>query len=72
MAENTVVPPLYGQNGGKKRWFLSIIFTPIIIYTYYIDFARPITQIVFHMKCNQIQFSYYVDGSFCSILFYSV
>ena len=23
----------------------------------YIDFARPITQIVFHLKCNQIQFS---------------
>ena len=38
----------------------------------YIDFARLITQIVFHMKCNQIQLSYYVDGSFCSILIYSV
>ena len=23
----------------------------------------------FHMKCNQIQFSYHKDGSFCSILF---
>ena len=31
----------------------------------YIDFARPITQIVFHMKCNQIQFSYHMDGIFC-------
>ena len=31
-----------------------------------------ITQIVFHMKCNQIQFSYFMDGIFCSILFYSV
>ena len=43
----------------------------IIIYTY-IDFARPITQIVFHVKCNQIQFSCYMDGIFCSILFHSV
>ena len=44
----------------------------IIIRTY-IDFAIPIiSQIVFHMKCNQIQFSYYMDGIFCSILFYSV
>ena len=34
------------------------------------DFARLITQKVFHMKCNQIQFSYYMDGSFCSILIY--
>ena len=38
----------------------------------YIDFARLITRIVFHMKCNHIQLSYYVDGSFCSILSYSV
>ena len=38
----------------------------------YIDFARLITQTVFHMKCNQIQLSYYLDGSFWSILFYSV
>ena len=29
------------------------------------NFARPITQqIGLHMKCNQIQFSYYMDGSF--------
>ena len=27
---------------------------------------------LFHIKCNQIQFSHYMDGSFCSILFYSV
>ena len=24
-----------------------------------------INQVVFHMKCNQIQLSYYVEGSFC-------
>ena len=42
-----------------------------IIYAY-IDFPRPITWIVFHMKRNQIQFSYYMDGIFCSISFYSV
>ena len=35
-----------------------------------IDFARTIiTQIVFHMKCKQIQFSYYIDDIFCSIFF---
>ena len=43
----------------------------IIIRTY-IDFARPITHNVFHMKCNQIQFSSHLDGIFCSILFHSV
>ena len=30
------------------------------------------TQIVFHMERNQIQLSIYMDGIFCSILFYSV
>ena len=39
----------------------------------YIDFARLITQIVLHMKCNQIQLSYYfveaVFAQFCFILF---
>ena len=41
----------------------------VLHYHTYIDFARPITQIVLLMKCNQIQFSYYMDGIFCSILF---
>ena len=37
------------------------------------DFARPIiTQIVFHVICNQIQFSCCMDSIFCSILFYYV
>ena len=30
------------------------------------------STIVFHVKCNQIQSSYYMDDIFCSILFYSV
>ena len=51
---------------GVPRTCRSWVFT---LYTY-IDFARLITQKVFHTKCNQIQFSYYVDGSFFSILFY--
>ena len=45
---------------------------PVVFTLSYIDFPRPITQIVFRMKCNQIQFSYYMDGIFCSILFHSV
>ena len=54
---------------GVPRTCSSWVFTSS--YTY-IDFARLITQIVFYMKCIQIQFSLYVGGSFCSILFYSV
>ena len=34
----------------------------------YIDFVRLITQILFHVKCYHIIFSYYMDGSFRSIL----
>ena len=34
-----------------------VVFT--LSYHAYIDFARPITQTVFHMKCNQIQLSFY-------------
>ena len=29
----------------------------------YVDFNRPITQIVFDIKCNQIEFSYYKYSS---------
>ena len=36
----------------------------IIIICACIDFAPPITQNVFPMKCNQIQFSLYIDGIF--------
>ena len=50
----------------------AVVFTLSYARTY-IDFARPIThQIVFHTKCNQIQFSYHTDGIFCSILFYCI
>ena len=34
--------------------------------------CSPITLIFFHMKCNQIQFSYCTDDSFCPILLYCV
>ena len=52
-----------------REYHAPVVFTLLK----YIDFARPIiTQIVFHMKCNQIQFSYYMDGIFGSILSYSV
>ena len=51
-----------------QEYHAPVVFTLLSC----IDFARPITQIIFHMKCNQLQFSRYMDGSFCSILFYSL
>ena len=56
-----------------REYHVPVVFEFLHHTRTYIDFARLIThQIVFHMKCNQIQLSYYVDGSFCSILIYSV
>ena len=48
------------------------IFQFLVFTLSHIDFARPITQIVFHMKFNQIYLSYFMDDNFCSILFDSV
>ena len=54
------------QGVQRTCWKLSIFLVRTLSYVY---FARPITQIVFHIKCNQIYLSYYMDDSFCSILF---
>ena len=39
-----------------REYDAPVVFT--LSYDTYIDFARPTTQFIFRMKCNQIQFSY--------------
>ena len=52
-----------------REYYVPVDFFLSVFTLSYADFARPITQVVFHLKCNQIQFSYHMDDSFSSILF---
>ena len=57
-----------------REYYVNVeIFSSFLVLTLsHVDFARPISQIVFHMKCNRILLSYFMDDSFCSILFDSL
>ena len=57
---------------GVLRTSRDFVFSFLVFTLSHIDFPRPITQIVFHMKFNQIYLSYFMDDNFCSILFDSV
>ena len=52
------------------REYAPVVFT--LSYVRASILLVPSLKIVFHMKCNQIQFLYCMDDIFCSILFYSV
>ena len=54
--------PQHVQGKPRTCSFYIIIRTSILL-------VPSLKLYFFHMKCNQIQFSYHKDGSFCSILF---